>query len=91
MGSIVDRGFETLAISDLMVTRTRRRWLRAAQALAESGATPPGVDHPEIGLGAHSGAFIAPARLPWREAYAAQLRASANPTGALRLPAVAAP
>ena len=90
MGPIVDRSFETLAISDLMVTRTRRRLLRAAQALAESGVTPPGVDHPEIYLGAHSGAFTAPDGLSWREAYAAQLRASANPTGALRLPTLAA-
>jgi phthalate 4,5-dioxygenase oxygenase subunit len=90
MGGIVDRSFENLAISDLMVTRTRRRLRRAAQALAESGATPPGVEHPEICLGAHSGNFVAPERLPWLEAYAAQLGASANPTGALRLPARAA-
>jgi hypothetical protein len=90
MGPIVDRSLETLAVSDLMVTRTRRRLLRAAHALAETGAAPPGSRDPEIVLGAHSGAFVAPAAMPWREAYAAQLRASANPTGALRLPALAA-
>ena len=90
MGPIVDRSLETLAVSDLMVTRTRRRLLKAAHALAETGAAPPGSRDPEIVLGAHSGAFVAPAAMPWREAYAAQLRASANPTGALRLPALAA-
>jgi phthalate 4,5-dioxygenase oxygenase subunit len=90
MGGIVDRSFENLAVSDLMVTRTRRRLLTAARALAETGAAPPIVDDPEICLGAHSGNFVAPERLPWREAYAAELRNSANPTGALRLPALAA-
>jgi phthalate 4,5-dioxygenase len=90
MGPIVDRSFENLAVSDLMVARTRRRLLRAAQALAETGATPPCVDHPEICLGAHGGNFVAPERVPWLEAYAAELGASANPTGALRLPARAA-
>jgi len=90
MGAIVDRSFENLAISDLMVTRTRRRLLLAARAHAEQGTVPPCVDQPEICLGAHSGGFVAPARLSWREAYAQELRASANPTGALRFTAVAA-
>ncbi|HKX09898.1 MAG TPA: Rieske 2Fe-2S domain-containing protein [Stellaceae bacterium] len=90
MGGVVDRSFENLAVSDLMVTRTRRRLIGAARALAETGAVPPILDDPETCLGAHSGNFVAPARLPWREAYAAELRNSANPTGALRFPAVAA-
>jgi phenylpropionate dioxygenase-like ring-hydroxylating dioxygenase large terminal subunit len=90
MGAIVDRSFENLAISDLMVTRTRRRLLLAARALAETGAVPPIVDDPGICLGARGGNFVAPARLTWREAYATELRSSANPTGALRMPAVAA-
>jgi phthalate 4,5-dioxygenase len=90
MGGIVDRSFETLAASDLMVTRTRRRLLLAARALAEMGTPPPILDDPEVCLGAHSGNFVAPARISWREAYATELRNSANPTGALRMPAVAA-
>jgi len=32
---------------------------------------------------------VAPASRSWRDAYAAELRASANPTGALRVTAVA--
>ena len=90
MGGVVDRSFENLAVSDLMVTRTRRRLIVAARALAETGAAPPILNDPETCLGAHSGNFVAPARLPWREAYAAELRNSANPTGALRFPTVAA-
>ncbi len=90
MGPIVDHGFENLAISDLMLTRTRQRLARAARALVETGAVPPGVDDPEIVLGAHSGDFVAPAAVPWQQAYADQIRASVNPTGALRAPALAA-
>jgi hypothetical protein len=73
-----------------MITRTRQRLLRAARALAESGTMPPGVDDPEIMLGAHSGDFVAPVDTPWHEAYAQQIRGSVNPTGALRVPALAA-
>ncbi|HZT51199.1 MAG TPA: hypothetical protein VFA22_04660, partial [Stellaceae bacterium] len=76
--------------SDLMLTRTRQRLARAARALVETGAVPPGVDDPEIVLGAHSGDFVAPAAVPWQQAYADQIRASVNPTGALRAPALAA-
>ncbi|MGH7126777.1 MAG: hypothetical protein ACREFI_20540, partial [Stellaceae bacterium] len=82
--------FENLAISDLMVTRTRRRLVLAARALAATGEAPPILEDPETCLGARGGNFLAPARLPWREAYAVELRNSANPTGALRMPAVAA-
>ena len=90
MGPIVDHRFENLAMSDLMLTRTRQRLLRAARALSESGIVPPGVDDPQLCLGAHSGDFVAPVGMNWLEAYARELRASANPTGALRLPALAA-
>jgi hypothetical protein len=68
MGPIVDRGMEHLTISDLMITRTRRRLLRAARDLADSGITPPGVDDPKICLGAHGGDYVAPASRPWLEA-----------------------
>jgi phenylpropionate dioxygenase-like ring-hydroxylating dioxygenase large terminal subunit len=90
MGAIVDRDLENLAVSDLMVARTRQRLARAARAVADTGATPPGVDDPEIVLAAHSGDFVAPASLPWQSAYAKEMEASANPTGALRVPELAA-
>jgi phthalate 4,5-dioxygenase len=90
MGPIVDHAWENLAMSDLMITRTRMRLLRAVEALAQSNIGPPGVDDPEICLGAHSGDFVAPAAQNWLAAYADQIAASANPTGALIVPRLAA-
>ncbi len=57
IGVIVDHTFENLAISDLMINRTRRRILQAARAATE-GITPPGVDNPETYHGTHGGDFI---------------------------------
>ncbi len=31
-----------------MIIRARNRWIRAAQALAEDGTVPPGVDEPKL-------------------------------------------
>jgi phthalate 4,5-dioxygenase len=46
MGRIVDRTQEHLGASDVMVIQSRRRLLRAAKALRDSGTVPPGVDNP---------------------------------------------
>jgi len=86
MGGIVDHSKEHLAISDLMIGRTRRRIIQAARA-AEAGITPPGVDNPETYLGARSGDFVGPKTVGWLESYANEVRGSDNPTGALRLAA----
>jgi phenylpropionate dioxygenase-like ring-hydroxylating dioxygenase large terminal subunit len=86
MGSIVDHGLEHLAISDLMISRTRRRIIRTARAAAE-GIAAPGVDHPEVYHGARGGDFVAPASVGWLEAYSNEMNASVNPTGALRVAA----
>jgi phenylpropionate dioxygenase-like ring-hydroxylating dioxygenase large terminal subunit len=83
MGPIVDHALEHLAISDLMIGRTRRRILRTARALAE-GIAAPCVDHPEIYQGARGGDFVAPAGVGWLEAYSNELHNAVNPTGALR-------
>jgi phenylpropionate dioxygenase-like ring-hydroxylating dioxygenase large terminal subunit len=83
MGPIVDHTSEHLAPSDLMITQTRRRLLRAVQALEQNGTLPPGVEEPSIYLGARSGHFVCSAETDWRGAYAEQLRLSANPTGRL--------
>jgi phthalate 4,5-dioxygenase len=79
MGAISDHDFEHLGSSDRMITRTRRRLLRAARALKKDGAVPPGVDDPEIFLEVRSGDFLADDQIGWREAYAAQLRAALRP------------
>jgi hypothetical protein len=86
MGPIVDHSFENLAVSDLMVGRTRRRILRAVRAHAE-GIAPPGVDNPETYQGARGGDFIGPTSIGWLQAYSDEVRASKNPTGALRIAA----
>jgi phenylpropionate dioxygenase-like ring-hydroxylating dioxygenase large terminal subunit len=86
MGGIVDHGFEHLAISDHMINRTRQRIVRATREMAE-GTPPPGVDAPEIYQGARSGDFTSSDKLGWTEAYREELRASADPTGTLRVEA----
>ncbi len=84
MGPIVDRGFEHLGASDVMVARTRQRMLKAARALAADGTAPPGVDDPEVNLGARGGAYIAPEGVDWLEAYRQHVGRSVSPSGALR-------
>ena len=44
MGPIVDRSRENLVSTDNGIFYTRQRLLRAAQALAEQGTAPPGID-----------------------------------------------
>jgi phthalate 4,5-dioxygenase oxygenase subunit len=67
MGAIFDRTREHLGSSDAMIIRTRRRLLTAAQALAQDGTVPPGVDQPEI-YRQRSGGIILPEGTNWVEA-----------------------
>ena len=55
-----------------------------AQAFAEKGTVPPGVDNPEAYLRARSGDFAADAETDWQEAYAERIRDAENPTGYLQ-------
>ena len=66
-GPLYDRGSEHLASSDMMIIRVRRRLLMAAQALAEQGLVPPGVDDPEV-FGARAGGVFLPGDAEWLEA-----------------------
>ncbi len=84
MGPITDYSFEHLAASDRMVVATRRRLVEAIRAMEESGMVPPGVDNPQICLGARGGDFIAPDGMNWKDAYAQNLGAATNPTGGLQ-------
>ena len=79
MGPLTDHDFEHLGPSDRMITRTRRRLLRAARAFKRDGAAPPAVDNPEICLDVRSGDFLADSGIDWREAYEAQKRAALRP------------
>nr|WP_205964553.1 Rieske 2Fe-2S domain-containing protein [Ramlibacter agri] len=76
MGPITDHAFEHLVPSDQMVVRTRRRVLKAAQALREQGTLPPGVRDPQVMWDARSGSFHTPAAADWQQAYREQLQAA---------------
>jgi hypothetical protein len=76
MGGITDHSLEHLVPSDQMVARTRRRVLRAAQALRDNGTPPPGVTNPEVMWRARSGSFFTPGDANWQEAYEEKLKAA---------------
>jgi len=86
MGTIVDRSWEHLAPSDMMIARVRRLLLRAARGLAADGTLPPGALNPLSLDGVRGGHFVAPKEVEWLKAYAD--RRSATP--AKILPAEAA-
>jgi phthalate 4,5-dioxygenase len=79
MGAIIDHDFEHLGPSDRMITRTRRRLLRAARAFRKDGTIPPGVDDPEVYFAVRSGDFLADAKIAWRDAYDRQMRSALRP------------
>ena len=78
MGPIVDHGFEHLAPSDQMITRTRRRLLVAARALRDNGVVPPGVDAPDVYARARSGECVM-AGDDWQAVYEARLKDAVRP------------
>ncbi|MDH6261812.1 Rieske 2Fe-2S domain-containing protein [Bradyrhizobium sp. BR13661] len=73
MGPIVDRSKEHLALSDRMISVTRRRLLSAVKAYGSTGELPPGVDNPTSYHGARSGSFVARDGEGWMEMYSSQL------------------
>ena len=75
MGPITDHPHEHLGPGDLMIARTRRRALQAARAFA-AGAPPPGVDQPEVMMGARSGYFEMHQSVEWQQAYADKMRSA---------------
>jgi phthalate 4,5-dioxygenase len=79
MGPITDFAFEHLAPSDAMIGFTRRRLLRAVQALQETGTVPPGVDEPDIYLRARSGEIMAGTGENWETVYEDRLQAALRP------------
>ena len=87
MGPITDHGFENLAISDRMITRTRRRIATAVRDLEAGGILPPGIERPEVYQGARSGGFVTPTGIGWLQAYADEIRGSLNPASVLRIAA----
>jgi len=67
MGGIYDRSKEHLASADAMVIRVRRRLIAAVTAHMKYGATPPGVDDPDV-YRVRSGGVFLPEGADWVEA-----------------------
>ncbi|MDJ0921717.1 MAG: Rieske 2Fe-2S domain-containing protein [Henriciella sp.] len=65
MGPIQDRTREHLGSSDRMIMLSRRRMMKAAKALAEEGAAPPGVETPEVYQSIRSGFMLTPNEADW--------------------------
>jgi phenylpropionate dioxygenase-like ring-hydroxylating dioxygenase large terminal subunit len=74
MGPIVDRTRETLVSTDIGIIMARQRLLRAATALAATGAAPPGLDpaHQRV----RSAAIVLPPDQPFKDAARAALIAN---------------
>jgi hypothetical protein len=90
MGEIVDRSLEHLAPSDRMIAITRKRLLEACQKFASEGTAPPLVDDQHTCHRARGGAFVAPEKQDWLDAYADKLQTALSPLGLLqRLPLAA--
>jgi phthalate 4,5-dioxygenase oxygenase subunit len=66
MGPIIDRSRENLVATDKGIVMARRRLLRAAKALLDSGTAPPGVDpaHQRV----RSASVVLPPDTPFAEA-----------------------
>lgn len=73
MGPFTDHGFEHLAPTDLMISRTRRKLLSTARALRDNGVVPPGVDDPDVFFRARSGCYLHTASTSFHDAYNDQL------------------
>ena len=68
-GPIYDRTTERLGTSDAMIIQSRRRLITAAKTFAETGVTPPTVEHPEY-YRLRSGSTLLPKDADWVEATA---------------------
>ncbi len=83
MGGITDHTWEHLAPSDRMITATRRRLLKAAQALDKDGTVPPLVDDPETARTVRAGSYVAETTTDWVRTYEEQRKGAVDPTGKL--------
>jgi phthalate 4,5-dioxygenase oxygenase subunit len=81
MGDIVDRSLERLAPSDQMITQTRRRLLRAAEAYQATATPPPGAANPQVYALPRAGDYLAAADADWTEEYECQISALSNRVG----------
>ncbi len=76
MGAIQDRTKERLGTSDSGIIMARQRLLRAAKALAEDGAAPPGLDPASQRV--RSASLLLAKDVPFQEGAADALRLHPN-------------
>ncbi len=69
MEPVVDRTFERLAPSDLMITQVRRRIIRAARAFKKSGTLPKNAKNHKLFDGVRGGHFQTDKKVKWEKAY----------------------
>lgn len=69
MGPVVDRSFEHLSVSDLMISRTRRRLLKAVEVYEATGELPAHLDDPAITRGTMAGGGHVPEGTDWLQYY----------------------
>ncbi|MFF7521900.1 Rieske 2Fe-2S domain-containing protein [Streptomyces pseudovenezuelae] len=69
MGPVVDRTYEHLSASDLMISRTRRRLLKAVDTYATTGDLPPTLDDTELTRGLMAGGGHVPEGTDWLQFY----------------------
>lgn len=79
MGEIVDRRFEHLSPSDVMVVQTRRALLKAVEDHEANPASVPWLSNPSLLRHARSGAYIAPADQDWLDGYVDRCRSALSP------------
>lgn len=84
MGRVYDRSKEHLGTSDAMIIQVRRRLIRAARALDDHGAAPPGVDNPEWYRVRTTSATL-PHGVSWLDALGDWLNARSNEIPDVRL------
>ena len=73
MGEIVDRTFEHLAPSDVMITRVRRCIVRAVQEFQKDGTLPATATDPKVFANVRGGFFVEKSSVDWEEAYKKQV------------------
>ena len=76
MEPIVDRTFEHLVPSDIMITRVRRQLVRAAAEFEASGKLPPCAADLDIFAAARGGFFVEKDSVAWLDAYRDQIAAA---------------
>ena len=74
MGTVMNRVTEHLGSTDAGIIRVRRALAQAVRDLQESGATPPGVDTPEV-FRIRSASGLLPREAGWIEGTEAWVKA----------------